>query len=100
MEAFITHRLKEIRSLFERYGAERAYIFGSAATGNMTKESDVDFLFSFPVDMDVVAYSDNYFALAHALEELLDRKVDLVAEKTLQNPYLLKSIEESKVRVI
>jgi predicted nucleotidyltransferase len=38
--------------------------------------------------------------LAHALEKLLGRNVDLVAEKTLQNPYLIQSIEKSKIRLV
>lgn len=100
MEVFIFNRLEDIRLLFKKHGAERAFLFGSAAKGQMTTESDVDFLFSFPAEMDFEAYSDNYFALAHALEALLGRRVDLVAEKTLQNPYLIASIENSKVRLI
>lgn len=100
MEATIENKLSDIRQLFSKYGAVRAYLFGSAATNRMNSNSDVDFLFSFPKDMDFVLYSDNYFALAEALEDLLERKVDLVAEKTLQNPYLIDSIEESKVQVL
>ncbi len=100
MEAEIAGRLDEIRLLFKKYGAERAYLFGSAATGKMNSSSDVDFLFSFPTGMDYVRYSDNYFALVHALEQLLGRNVDLVAEKTLQNPYLIQNIENSKIQLI
>jgi predicted nucleotidyltransferase len=100
MEAAIAQRLDDIQLLFRKYGAERAFVFGSAANGTMTADSDVDFLFSFPADMDYVIYSDNYFALAHALENLLGRKVDLVAEKTLKNPYLIQSIEKSKVQLL
>ncbi|MCF8461171.1 MAG: nucleotidyltransferase domain-containing protein [Flavobacteriales bacterium] len=100
MEATIENKLSDIRQLFRKYGAERAYIFGSATKDRLTAESDVDFLFSFPKDMDFVKYSDNYFALAEALEKLLGRKVDLVAEKTLHNPYLIESINESKVQLL
>lgn len=100
MEASIAQRLDEIQFLFRKYGAESAFLFGSAASGTMTEDSDVDFLFSFPSDMDYVVYSDNYFALAHALEALLGRRVDLVTEKTLQNPYLVNSIERNKVQLV
>ena len=100
MEAEIVERLEDIRLLFRKYGAERAFLFGSAATGSMNSKSDVDFLFSFPPEMDYVRYSDNYFALVNALEKLLGRNVDLVAEKTLQNPYLIQSIEKSKIRLV
>jgi predicted nucleotidyltransferase len=100
MEATIEKKLNDIRQLFRKFGAERAFIFGSAAKNQMTADSDVDFLFSFPKDMDYIKYSNNYFALADALEKLLERKVDLVAEKTLHNPYLIESINESKVQLL
>jgi len=100
MEASVAEHLNDIRQLFRKYGAVRAYLFGSAAKNAMNSKSDVDFLFSFPKNMDHEKYSDNYFALADALEELLGRKVDLVAEKTLRNPYLIESIEESKIQLL
>jgi predicted nucleotidyltransferase len=34
------------------------------------------------------------------LEKLLNKRVDLVAEKTLKNPYLIESIEESKIQLL
>lgn len=100
METLVSNKLDSVKALFKEYGAESAYLFGSAASGNMTQESDVDFIFSFPADMGFDEYADNYFALANALEKLLGKKVDLVAEKTLKNPYLLQSIEESKVKIL
>ena len=66
----------------------------------MKEDSDVDFIISFPDDMNFVAYSDNYFALAEALELLLHKKVDLVTERTLKNPYLLENIDQHKVRLL
>ena len=78
---------------------ERAYAFGSAIKGTQTDDSDVDFIISFPDDMDYVNYADNYFALAHSLEELLNKKVDLVTEKTLKNPCLLQGINNHKVQL-
>ena len=100
MEALVSDKIDAVKGLFKKYGAKRAYLFGSAAAGRMNKESDVDFLFSFPEDMDFGAYADNYFALAEALEELLGKKVDLVAEKTLKNPFLIQSIEKNRVRLL
>ena len=79
---------------------ERAYLFGSAARDTMTAESDVDFIIKFPDDMHYVAYSDNYFALADALEALLHKNVDLVTEKTLQNPYLIQNINRYKLQLL
>ena len=82
------------------YGVNRAFAFGSAVKGPMREDSDVDFIISFPKSMDYETYANNYFALAHALEDLLKKNVDLVAEKTLKNPFLLESINSHKVQVL
>ena len=50
--------------------------------------------------MHYESYADNYFALAHALEDLLHKDVELVAEETLQNRYLIESINSHKMQLI
>jgi uncharacterized protein len=100
MEKLIEDNLQQIRSLFKNYGAERAYLFGSAAIGKMKDDSDVDFLFSFPANMHYETYADNYFALSDSLELLLNRNVDLVAEKTLKKPYLIEKINSQKIQLL
>ena len=84
----------------QQYGVEKAYLFGSAARATMKETSDVDFIIRFPATMHFTAYADNYFALAEALEGLLQRKVELVTEKTLKNPYLLQTINEHKLPIL
>lgn len=100
MESSMEQYLPGIKELMLQYGVERAFLFGSAAKGTMTEKSDVDFIIKFPDDMHYTTYSDNYFALAEALESLLHRSVDLVTEKTLKNPYLLEVINSSKLQLI
>ncbi len=92
--------LPQIRQLMLQYGVKSAYLFGSAAKNTMDANSDVDFIISFPEDMNYVTYADNYFALADALEALLKKGVDLVTEKTLKNPFLVQNINRHKVQLI
>ncbi len=100
MEQSVEKNLAEIKSTFRKYGAVRAFLFGSAAHGAIKRESDIDFLFSFPVDMDHETYANNYFSLLNDLRSVLKREVDLVAEKTLKNPYLIESINASKIQLL
>ena len=100
MANIVDQYLPQIQALLRSYGVERAYAFGSVVKGTQHEDSDVDVIVSFPEDMDYVSYADNYFALAHSLEALLNRKVDLVTEKTLKNPYLIQSINNHKVQVL
>jgi predicted nucleotidyltransferase len=57
----------------------------------------VDFLYRFrKEDIEEMAYADNYFDLMFYLQDLLNRKVDLVAEEKMWNPYFIESINKSK----
>ncbi len=100
MEKIVEQYLPQIKQLMLQYGVERAFLFGSAATGLLRNNSDIDFIIKFPDNMHYTTYSDNYFALADALEILLKRNVDLVTEKTLKNPYLLQNINSHKLQLI
>ncbi len=100
MESKIENNLTQIKHLFSKYGAKNVFLFGSAATNKFNKNSDVDFLYSFPEDLDYETYANNYFGLLYELQELLKTEVDLVAEKTLRNPYLIESINENKIQLL
>lgn len=100
MEKQIEKKLPQIKSLFSKYGAKKVFLFGSAVTNKFHKNSDVDFLYTFSEDLDYETYANNYFNLLAELQNLLKIQVDLVAEKTLRNPYLIESINESKIQLI
>lgn len=100
MQAVIENHLPEIKQLMQLHGVERAYVFGSAAKGTMKEDSDVDFMIRFPQHMNFETYSNNYFKLMYALQQLLATEVELVAEETISNPYLLESINQTKVLVL
>ena len=82
------------------YGVIRAHLFGSAAVDEMTEQSDVDFVVSFSPELNYTDYGNNYFQLIYALQNLLKKDVDIVAEETITNPYLLQTINSQKVAVL
>lgn len=100
MESLISEHLPEIKNLFKKYDVKEAYLFGSAARNNLKEDSDIDFLINFADKTDFESYGNNYFDLLYALQELLKRDVELVAEETLSNPYLIESINQSKIQLI
>ncbi|MVN21165.1 nucleotidyltransferase family protein [Mucilaginibacter arboris] len=100
MQPLIKNNLPEIQKLMRTYGVEQAYLFGSAASGKMKADSDVDFLIRFSPNMDFQTYGNNYFKLLYALQDLLKLQVELVAEETLNNPYLIESIDSNKLLVL
>lgn len=71
------------------------YLFGSGSIGEFSDTSDVDILITFQ-DIPVDRYTDNYFDLHYELEDLFKKKIDLITERSLSNPYLIQSIEKTK----
>jgi predicted nucleotidyltransferase len=100
MNTTIKNKLPQIIAVFKKYGVKEAYLFGSATNDTFNKKSDVDFLYTFDENLDYETYANNYFILVNELETILKRQVDLVAKKTLKNPYLIKSIDHSKIRLL
>jgi predicted nucleotidyltransferase len=85
-----------IAELCQRFHVARLEVFGSAATGEFDPaRSDVDFLVEFkPLEPGPLA--DAYFGLLAAFQRLLGRHVDLVTPKAIRNPYLLRSLNETR----
>jgi predicted nucleotidyltransferase len=96
MNRIIIDKMPQLVMLCKKYRVETMYLFGSAATDAFHENSDVDFLISFQNDVSLEEYADNYFDLLFEMEDIFEQKVDLVTEKTLSNPYFIRSIEQTK----
>jgi predicted nucleotidyltransferase len=84
-----------IRGLCLKHKVSKLFVFGSVLSERFQKDSDIDFIVDFE-NVDLYNYADNYFDLKFSLEDLLERKVDLLENKAINNPYLRKSIDSSK----
>jgi len=84
-----------LHELCKKYDIKTIYLFGSATIDEFKDSSDFDILISFQ-DIPYDKYTDNYFELHEELEKLFNRKVDLVTERSLSNPFFKESVEESK----
>ena len=85
----------DLQRLCEKYDVKSMYLFGSATSEEFNDSSDIDILISFK-EISFEKYTDNYFELHEALEKLFERKVDLLTEQSLSNPYFIQSIEQTK----
>ena len=83
---------KHIAEYFKTQPVLKAWIFGSFARGEETPLSDIDIIVlldhSQPIGM-------KFFSMWNDLEQLLDRKVDLVEEGELQ-PFAIESANHDK----
>ena len=96
MQQLIEKRKKDLIALCQALNIKRLYAFGSVVSDKFRDDSDIDFLISFADNLSVEEYTQNYFTLLYKLRELFDREIDIVTERTLSNPYLIESINESK----
>ena len=95
MNSILKNQLDTIRSLCERYRVKTLYVFGSVLTPNFDTHSDIDLLVDF-LDQDALQYAANYFQFKFELEKLFNRKIDLLEERALKNPYFIENINQKK----
>jgi uncharacterized protein len=95
MNRLLKENLSELKVLCKKFNVKELFVFGSITNGHFTSESDIDFLVSFE-DIPPEKYADQYFDLQYELENLFQRKIDLVTVNSLSNPYFIKSINENK----
>ncbi len=85
--------LKEkVLPVLKRSGVEYAGVFGSAARGEASLESDIDILVRYKQTPGLFAH----IGLAQDLEDILHTKVDLVTERSLKKsliPYVKKDLK-------
>lgn len=85
-----------LTELCRRFEVKRLDLFGSATTADFKPEvSDLDFVVEF-VPQGWEGASDRYFGLLWALEDLYGRKIDLIEEEAIRNPYFRRGVEETR----
>jgi predicted nucleotidyltransferase len=96
VNGLIEQHREAIRTLCETYGVRRLDLFGSATTGTFDPAtSDLDFVATF-ADTRSAGYADRYLGFAEALETLFGRSVDVITERSIQNPYFRQAVEVSR----
>ncbi len=94
MQIIEKHKNK-IKDLCGKYKVDKLYVFGSVLNDRFSSTSDIDFIVRFDT-IEIERYADNYFNLKFALEALFKRKVDLLEEQAIKNPFFKKSVDKSK----
>jgi uncharacterized protein len=95
MIPLIETNLEQVAVLCRTFGVARLDVFGSAATGACRNDSDLDFVVAF-ADTTQGTYADRYLDLAEALEALFGRKVDLLTERAIRNPYFRREVDATR----
>ena len=89
--------LKHILDLCRKHKVKTLSVFGSILTDRFNERSDVDMLVDFePIDHETFDYVGNYFDLKYSLEQLFNRKVDLIEYGKNLNPIFKALVDEQK----
>lgn len=87
--------IKQIRSLCAKYKVNRLFAFGSSLKSSFNSKSDIDFVVDF-AGVDLYDYADNYYDFKEQLELIFNRRVDLLEQQAIHNPYLQQQIDSEK----
>lgn len=91
-----TKEVQEIvANYFKNQPVLKAWLFGSFARGEQTPLSDVDILVVLDRTKPIGL---KFFGMWNDLEDLLDRKVDLVTEGSLA-PFAVESVNHDKILI-
>lgn len=83
-------------TLCKSHKVSKMYAFGSSITDNFDPiKSDIDVVVKISIE-DAADRGDALLSLWDKLETLFKRKVDLLTDDSIRNPYLKKSIERTK----
>lgn len=98
MNKILIDKISDIKSLCEIYKVRTMYAFGSVCTDKFNENSDIDFLISFE-NLSFDQYTANYFDLHYKLQDLFNRRIDLLTENSISNPYFIKGVDQTKLLI-
>jgi len=95
----ISPRLIDFKSLCQSHKVKYLYAFGSSVTDRFDFEnSDIDLLVEID-DIDPIERGEKLISLWDLFEIFSHRKVDLLTDSSIHNPYLRKNIDSTKILI-
>ena len=89
LQTFVADRIKaspaQIADFCQRWNIIEFALFGSVVRDDFRPDSDIDVLVTFPTEHRLTW--DAHIKMKEEIDALFDRKVDLVNNKYLKNPY-------------
>jgi len=89
----IKKTLSANREILKKYKVKSLALFGSYVRNEQREDSDIDFL----VEFDDLTY-DNFINLVFALEDLFQKKVNLIPEGGL-SPYIAPYVRQEMEKI-
>jgi predicted nucleotidyltransferase len=95
----ISKHLPDLIMLLKTHNVKYLYAFGSAVSDKFDNaRSDIDLLIEID-EPDPIKRGEKLISIWDSFEDLFNRKVDLLTDSRIRNPYLRKSIDATKVLI-
>jgi predicted nucleotidyltransferase len=95
----ILKKASDFDILCRSHKVKSLYAFGSSTNDSFNPEkSDIDLLVEIDV-LDPIERGEKLMSFWDRLEGFFNRKVDLLTESSIRNPFLKKSIDTTKVLI-
>ena len=88
--------LPGVREILKKHKIKNAYAFGSVLSEKFNDDSDIDLLINFLDYSNPLKVGQSIWDLEDELEILTSRKIDLLTERSLKNPYFIKELDATK----
>lgn len=93
----ISKKQNDFKNLCQNHKVKFLYAFGSSVTNRFDNEkSDIDLLVEID-DPDPIERGEMLISLWDMFEIFFKRKVDLLTESSIRNPFLRKNIDSTKI---
>lgn len=97
MNNLIDNNIESLKEICNKNHVAELYIFGSALSNDFSDQSDLDFAYVLKDGLNPIEYGDAFFGLLEDLENLFDRKIDLVSYRVVKNPIFKQELDNTKV---
>jgi len=95
----ILKKRNDFNSLCQKHKVKYLYAFGSSVTDSFDYDkSDIDLLVEID-DVDPIERGEKLISLWDTFENFFHRKVDLLTDSSIRNPYLRISIDSTKILI-
>lgn len=91
--------IAKIIELCKKYKVRKLYVFGSILTDRFNNDSDIDFSVDFDsesIEKNNLDWAELFFDFMHALENLFQRKIDIVFDNHIANKYFKQELDQTK----
>ena len=96
LQTLIKEKYSEFVDLCRSHNVDKVYAFGSSITDHFDPiKSDIDIVVKINIS-DPADRGEALLSLWDKMEDLFQRKVDLLTEDSIKNPYLKSNINRTK----